>query len=174
MNMAMTATSFSHALRSSRHWVVRAVTYAFFGNDLLGELERRSSRTLQDHGLDAVIVIQMCVHGRDGHIVMVVLHAHQAPRQFALLMVIDVTEHPDAVFGVARSQPVLHQFPTHQITKTPRIDSYSHGPEPGDRRCRLEHRRRKPLIGASLVLLRHWIVTRNEPDNDLDSRMMIK
>lgn len=59
----------------------------------------RLRRSFQDDRFNAVIVIQVRVHGRYGHIVMIVLHAHQAAGQLPFMMIIDIAQNAYAVFG---------------------------------------------------------------------------
>ena len=57
------------------------------------------SLSAQDHGLDAMTVIQMRVHGRHRHVVMLVLHRRQLGGKLALVMIIDIAQRSNAVAG---------------------------------------------------------------------------
>ena len=81
----------------NRDWIEMAVPHATARNHGLRELDDLIHGPFQDHGLDAVVVVQVRMHGRDGYIMVVVLHAHQALCQLALVMVIDVTQHAHAI-----------------------------------------------------------------------------
>ena len=65
-----------------------AMTHAFLGDDRLREGHDGRSRTAQDHALDALIVIEMRMQRRHGHIVMAMLHGREPPWQIALVMVV--------------------------------------------------------------------------------------
>src|SRR3974390_2607201 len=77
-----------------------------FGNDGLRERYHRVRRTSQDHAFDAVIVIQMSMQGRYGHIVVPMLHGCKPSWQIALMVVITVAHDAHAEPRV----PGLHTF----------------------------------------------------------------
>ena len=80
-----------------RNRMERAMTDAALGNDGLSEVRYRRCRPFQNHGFDAVIVIQMSMHGRYGHIMMIVLHSHEAASELPFVVIVDVTQNPHAV-----------------------------------------------------------------------------
>ena len=60
--------------------IQRAVAYAALGDDLLGKFPYPLDRTLQHDGLDALIMIQVRMHGGHRQIVVSVLNVRQALR----------------------------------------------------------------------------------------------
>src|SRR5574343_1771380 len=67
-----------------------AVANAAFGHQGVGELSDVGRRALEDHAFQAVVVVEMAVHGGHGQVVVVVLQAGQPFGQFALVVVVDV------------------------------------------------------------------------------------
>ncbi len=61
------------------------VTNAALRDDVLGEFAHALYRSLEHHGFDALIMIEMGVHCRDGQVVVGMLDARQPLRQFALV-----------------------------------------------------------------------------------------
>jgi hypothetical protein len=62
-----------------------AVTNAVLRDDFLGKFAHALYRSLEHHGFDALIMIEMGVHCRDGQVVVGMLDARQPLRQFALV-----------------------------------------------------------------------------------------
>ncbi len=52
------------------------VTYAILRNHGLRKTNDRFSLPTKNHGLDAIIVVQVSVHGGDRNVMMLVLHSH--------------------------------------------------------------------------------------------------
>ncbi len=65
--------------------VQNPVTNAALRDDFLGEFAHALYRSLEHHGFDALIMIEMGVHCRDGQVVVGMLDARQPLRQFALV-----------------------------------------------------------------------------------------
>ena len=106
------------------HEVKDAVTNAALGNDLLGKLTHSFYRTLEHHGLDALFVIKVGVHGRHGEVMVRVLDTRQPLREVAFMMIIDVREigHTRALdiapFGAllnVRSENIAHSLASSSV-----------------------------------------------------------
>jgi len=61
------------------------VTNAALRHDFLGKFGHALYRSLERHGFDALIVIEMGAHSRDGQVVVGMLDTRQPLRQFALV-----------------------------------------------------------------------------------------
>ncbi len=93
-----------------------------------------------------MIVIEMCVHRSDRHLVLVMLHGGEPAGEIALMVVVHVAQHADTVPGVAAAQPLLIELLSQQITEGFRavavaLGAYAH------------RRRRLASVGAALILL---------------------
>jgi hypothetical protein len=66
------------------------------GDDLLGELSNSVRRAFQKNSLQTFIVIEMCMHGRDGQVVVGVLDDHESFGQLSFVVVIDIGDGGDA------------------------------------------------------------------------------
>ena len=113
-----------------------------FGNDGLRERHHRGRRTSQDNALDAVIVIQMSVQGRYGHVVVPMLHGCEPSRQIALMVVVDVAQDAHAELCVPDLQPFLVELLPKQVPErfgSVLVAPLGHQPVEGVRQ-RLVHR----------------------------------
>jgi hypothetical protein len=54
-------------------------------------VHHRFGRSSQNDRLDAILVIEMGMHRRDGDVVMIVLHGRQSARKLPFVMVVNVT-----------------------------------------------------------------------------------
>jgi len=72
------------------------MTHTTFGDDLLGELPHGFRRALEGGGLEALLVVEVHMHGSDREIVVFMLQARQALRQLSFMMVIDVGQTRNA------------------------------------------------------------------------------
>ena len=73
-----------------------AVQDAFLGAQSIGKPLNDRSRPLQKNCLDAVFMIKMGVHGRQGQIMACMLQTGDALTQIALVVVVDVGQACDA------------------------------------------------------------------------------
>jgi hypothetical protein len=70
--------------------VQHTVAHSALGNHCLGELTHALDRTLEHHGLQALIMINVGVHGGNGKVVMGVLNIRQALSEIALMVIVHV------------------------------------------------------------------------------------
>ena len=70
--------------------IENAMADTALGDNLIGKFSYPFHRSLQHDGLDALIVIQMGMHCGDRQLMMSMLNAGQAFRQFSLVMVVHV------------------------------------------------------------------------------------
>src|ERR1700761_9119564 len=105
-------------LRIHGNRVKLAMSHARLRHHVLCEFRHRRGWTAQDHGFQTIVVVEVGVHRCDRHIMMVVLHARQARRQLAFMMVIYVAECPDAVFGGAAYQFLLAECLTDEVAES--------------------------------------------------------
>lgn len=68
-----------------------SMAYLGFGHERIGEVSYMLSIAPQDHGFQAVVVVQMHVHGGEHQVVMFVLQAGDAFGQSAGVMIVDIT-----------------------------------------------------------------------------------
>lgn len=89
------------------HQVQLAVVHAALGHQAVCKAAHRAGRALEQHGLDAVVVVQVRVGAGDGQLMVVVLVVGQAFRQLALVVVVDVGQigHAGAVLVVGLPKP---------------------------------------------------------------------
>jgi hypothetical protein len=73
-----------------------SVAYAAFGDDGIGKITHPLHRTLEHDALDALLVVEMGVHRRDGEVVVRVLDARQALGELAFVMIVYVGQVRDA------------------------------------------------------------------------------
>jgi hypothetical protein len=66
------------------------VANAFFGNHFLGELPNGLGWSLQAHRFEALVMVQMHVHGGCRQLMMRVVQYGQALGELTLVMVVDV------------------------------------------------------------------------------------
>src|SRR5574343_1396573 len=83
-----------------------AVANAALGHQRIGELPDIGRRAFENHAFQAVVVVEMAVHGRHRQVVVGVLQAGQALGQFALVVVVHVGQVGDAVAGRRLTLPV--------------------------------------------------------------------
>jgi len=79
------------------HEVQAAVTHAGLGRQAAGELAHGGHGSLQHCRLEAVLVVEMHVHGRDDQVVMRVLALGDPFGEIARMVVVDIRETRDAV-----------------------------------------------------------------------------
>jgi len=130
-----------------------AVSHSFLRNHRASEAHHSGCRSAQDDAFDAVIVVEMRVQGRDRDIVMIVLHGRQPSRQIALMMVVDVTQDPDAVLGCSRLQLFAVDLLAQQVPKGLRavlIASFLDHPVEGIRQVIIDRYRESSQIPSSL------------------------
>jgi hypothetical protein len=72
------------------------VPHTFLRDDRFGELRDELRRPTQDHGLDALIVIQVRMHGGHRHVVVLVMHGCEAARELPLVMVEEIAQRANA------------------------------------------------------------------------------
>jgi hypothetical protein len=94
-----------------------AVPYPALRDHGLSETRDGVGFSAKDDCLNTVIVIQMCMHSRNSHIVMIVLHAHQALGQLPLMVVVHVTEYTDAVLGHAFPDPRIADSGSQEVAE---------------------------------------------------------
>ena len=76
------------AARFQTDEVELAVMNATLGCQLIGKAPHIRSRTLEDNGFDAMLVVQVAMHARHRQVVVVVLQAGQPLCQDALMVVV--------------------------------------------------------------------------------------
>src|SRR5262245_3817195 len=74
-----------------------AVPHAFLRHHRCREMPYLFSGAAQDHGFEAVVMVEMSMHRGYGEIVVLVMHVGEATRELPLVMVVDVAERTDAV-----------------------------------------------------------------------------
>ena len=75
-----------------RDQVELAVADATLGGNRIRKPAHVARATLKHHALNAVFMVEVRMHRRDRQVVMVMLDAHQALGQVALVVVVDVRE----------------------------------------------------------------------------------
>ena len=93
-----------------RNQVEKTVANAPLGDELFREGTNVVGVTTQKQGFQAVVVIQMDVHGRDDDIVGMVLEIVETFGQAAFVVVVNVGETGDAVGGFDFFQTPVFQF----------------------------------------------------------------
>src|SRR5262249_34191975 len=93
------------------------VTDTALRNHRLGKIRHGFRWPAEDDRLDAIVVIQVSMHGGDGHVVVIVLHAHETPCQLALMVVVYVTQDTDAVFRGPLADPRIAYRAAQQVTE---------------------------------------------------------
>ncbi len=95
------------------------VTNPALGDDFLGEFAHPFHRTLEHHSLDALIMIEVGVHGGDGQVMVGMLDAREALRQFTFVMIVDIGEighaHPLEVAFLSALLQVCAQDVPHRL-----------------------------------------------------------
>ena len=88
-----------------------AVAHAALRHEALAERPDGLDAALEDHRLDAVVVVEVRVHGRDDQVVVVVLQRGEPFGEVALVVVVDVGEVGDAqARGLRGDAPRLQLF----------------------------------------------------------------
>lgn len=94
-----------------------SVTHAWLCHHGLRKMHHGLRRSAQDHGLDAIVVVEVGMHGGHGYIVMIVLHAGQSAGELPLVVVVDVTQRADAMLGDAFTNARIPERTAHQVTE---------------------------------------------------------
>jgi hypothetical protein len=87
--------------------IQNTVTDTALGDDFLRKFAHSFDRTFQHHRLEALLMVQMRVHGGDGEFMMSVLNAGQTLGELTFLMIVYIREICDAgapgvaLFGTA-------------------------------------------------------------------------
>ena len=92
-----------------------AVAHAALGDQRIGKAAHRRGRPAQDDAFEAVLVIEMGMHGGDGKVVLTVLQGGQALGQVAFMMVVDVGQVGDAMARPAALLPRLFKMRAQQV-----------------------------------------------------------
>jgi hypothetical protein len=69
------------------------------------------------HRLDAVVMVKMGMHRGYRNVVVVVLHAREPAGELTLMVVVHVTQGPDAILGGTLVQTLLSQCTSKQIAE---------------------------------------------------------
>jgi hypothetical protein len=120
---ARTVAMVVHAVgHLDRDDVELAVAHAALGRHGVGEGAHRAGGPLEDHAFEAVVVVEMGVHGRHGQIVMAMLQDGEPLGEIALVVVVDVGQVGDAMaaapgggFLLARRLQVFAQQVAHRL-----------------------------------------------------------
>ena len=108
--------------------IQHTVTNSALGDDFLGKCTHAFDRTLEHDGLDALVMIEVRVHGGDRQVVVRVLDARQPLRRLAFVMIVNIRQIGDArSLEVAllsaslqvRTQHVAHRFAAVPIAAFP-------------------------------------------------------
>lgn len=91
------------------------VPHAGLGDRLFGELPDGGRRPPQQNDLQAILMVEMDMQRRKHQVVVAVLRLGQTARQFPLMMIIDIAEAADRIFGVAFFFPVGFKTLAQQI-----------------------------------------------------------
>jgi hypothetical protein len=94
-----------------------AVSDAFLGDHRLSERHHGIRRTSQNHAFNTVFVVEMGVKRRHRDLVVPMLHRDESLRQLSLVMVVDVAQNANAVFGVPELQAPPVELVPKQITE---------------------------------------------------------
>src|ERR1700730_8728389 len=117
MRVHVTVALRAHPSRIGRNGIEPSVAYSGLRHHGLSELHDGCGRAAKNDGLDATIVVQMSMHGGDGHIMVVVLHAREPARQLPLVMVVHVAERADAILAASFLEAVLPQLTPQEIAE---------------------------------------------------------
>jgi len=117
MRVNVTVALRTHRANVHRNGIKPSMTNSGLRHHSLSELCDGCRRAAKNDGFDAIVVIQMSMHGGDGHVVMVVLHAREPARQLPLVMVVHVAERADAILGSSFLEAALPQFTTQKIAE---------------------------------------------------------
>ena len=98
-----------------RHQMKLPMADSGVGDGCLGELPQRAGFPLQNDHFQAIFVVQMDMQRRQHQIVAGMLRFRQSPRQFPLVVVIDVGQTADGMTGAAVSCTVLLHSAAQQI-----------------------------------------------------------
>jgi hypothetical protein len=75
--------------------IQHAVSHAALGDHFLGELAHTLYRTLEHHGLDTLIMIQMCMHRGNRQVVMSVLNTGKSFGELTFVVIVNIGEIGD-------------------------------------------------------------------------------
>ncbi len=92
-----------------------AVAHAAFGDQRIGKAAHRRGRPAQDDAFEAVLVVEMGMHGGHGKVVLAVLQDGQTFGQVAFMMVVDIGQVGDAMAGPAALLPRLFKMRAQQV-----------------------------------------------------------
>src|SRR5882757_10855566 len=115
MNVLVTLTA--RLIDFNRYRPKLSVSNATLCNQGLSKVDDCLGRSLENHSLQAVVVIQVSMHGRHGQIMVVVLHACQSTGELALVVVVDIAE---STHTILRGSPIhlrVIQRAAHEIAK---------------------------------------------------------
>ena len=105
--VAVVAVAASHHLGG--HEMEVPVAHPGLGDGHFGQAANIGRGTLENGDLQAVLVVEMDVQGRQHQIVVGVLSLGEPARQLALVMVVNVGETSHGVLGPVVFQPILLQ-----------------------------------------------------------------
>ena len=92
-----------------------AVVYTSLCADLVGEMRDHVDHSSQQHGFEAVLMVQVRVHRRNRQIVVIVLQAGQTFRQLPLVVVEHIRKAGHTVLRRSRRQGGLAKLRSQQI-----------------------------------------------------------
>lgn len=95
--------------------VQMAMPHTGLGDGRFGKLPDGRGAAPQENNLQAILMIEMNMQCRQHQIVMAVLRLGQATRQLPLMMIIDITETADRIFGITLFLAISLQTLTQQI-----------------------------------------------------------
>ena len=93
-----------------------AVVHTALGADFVGEMAHCLRSATQDHGLQAVVMVEVRMHGRDRQVMVRMVQGSQALGQVALVVVEHIRQAGNAVFAGRAFELRLAEFGTQQVT----------------------------------------------------------
>ena len=108
---------FAGAVGIDRHDMHIAVTNAAFCDQGIGKGADFLETAAQDNRFQAIVMVEMHVHGRDADVVMRMLARDKSAGQFALMVVVDVADRGNAKTGFLHDLPVLLQMTAQEVPK---------------------------------------------------------
>ena len=115
--MHVPVTLFARLLDCNGNGPELPVPDAALGHDRLREVDYRLGRPFEDHGLEAILVIQMGMHGRYRQIVVIMLHPRQSAGELPLVMVVDIAEGAYTVLRGARIHLRAAERSTYEVAE---------------------------------------------------------
>ena len=94
-------------LHLDRDRVKLAMPHSRLRHHGLRKMHHGFRRPAQNHRLDTIVVIEMGMHCRNRHVVMIVLHAGQPAGELPLVVVVNVAQSADTMFCRAIAQLCL-------------------------------------------------------------------